>query len=135
MKLSQLMSAANIKIERNPTWKMCDKIELINSIKASIDYLEVGPTKKLSGSYYIGGFVYPYAYQEYEFCSDFGEYVSHICLVDQTNYEQWQNKNLPSGWNYPQINTRYFVIVAGLKYAMGMMEEKLTIKFNQGDLE
>jgi len=133
MKLSRLMSAANIKIDRNPTWKMCDKIELINSIKASIDYIEIGSTKRLSGSYYIGVFVYPYAYHEYEFCSDFGEYVSHICLVNQTDFDEWQRNRLAWGSLYPPPYNRYFVTVAGLKYAMGKME-KFVITFTQGGL-
>lgn len=130
MKLDRLITAANIKIERNPTWKMCDKIEIINTIKAKLDYLEVGPTRRLFGSYYIGGFVYPDAYHEYEFCPDFDDSVSHICLVNQADFDQWQRNRSQWGSLYPPLCNRYFVTVAGLKYGMGKME-KLVITFGR----
>lgn len=134
LKLDRLITTANIKIERSPTWKMCDKIEIINTIKAKLDYLEVGPTRRLFGSYYIGGFVYPSSYDEYEFCPDFDECVSHICLVNQADFDQWQRNRLEWGSLYPPPCNRYFVSVAGLKYATGMMSEKLILRFDQGDL-
>lgn len=113
---------------------MGGQINLTVPIKARVDYLseeDVKPrTKRLSGLYYVGGFVCPSDYWEFDFCPDFNEDVSHICLLDHANLAAWQNIMQPFTTVYPPPGIRYFVTVAGLKYAMGKME-KLVITFGR----
>jgi len=129
MNLSRLIETAAITVPLSMRLQVASTIEIINPVRAKISFPWEQPTKRLLGTYYLGGFVYRHGDLGYTYAYSFSEKICHVGLIDRANFERLKRDSTTRDIIF------YFVTIEGIKKGLGMRGDRLSVQFTRGDLQ